>query len=52
MLQDLIEKVMVLRKAVEREKRQVAGVSNSYLAEQLRLVSLSDLPVGLGLFRL
>ena len=34
MLQDLIEKVMILKKAVEREKKQVA--TSSVLADQLR----------------
>eukprot|EP00112_Aurelia_sp_Birch-Aquarium-sp1_P011275 Seg237.6 transcript_id=Seg237.6/GoldUCD/mRNA.D3Y31 product="Protein transport protein Sec31A" protein_id=Seg237.6/GoldUCD/D3Y31 len=35
LLQDLIEKVMVLKKAVEREKKQTAATSNSFLAGQL-----------------
>ena len=34
MLQDLIEKVMILKKAVEREKIQTA--TSSVLADQLR----------------
>ncbi len=38
MLQDLIEKVMILKKAVEREKRQADSISCSSLAEQLRFV--------------
>ena len=35
-LQELIEKVMILKKAVEREKRQAPQTSNTCLAEQLR----------------
>ena len=38
MLQDLIEKVMVLKKAVEREKKQNASLPNTLLAEQLRFL--------------
>ena len=34
MLQDLIEKVMILKKAVEREKKQTT--TSSVLADQLR----------------
>eukprot|EP00794_Sanderia_malayensis_P012918 gene12918-14250_t len=35
MLQDLIEKVMILKKAVEREKRQTATMSHAFLADKL-----------------
>jgi hypothetical protein len=34
-LQNLIEKVMILKKAVEKERRQVVKATNSHVSEML-----------------